>query len=392
MNDIESIIKTITKTIKTHDGTSMGTIGPVLNDWTKENTKYGDLIERISIFDENGKEIGRRSGRRRDGMLACITNGELVYGENKWIDGPEFARKNGLTDIHYAESSASGREGSQDNGINIKESGQVYICNGTASITMLGWVENEHPYNDEGTRGTLMVPNNHRLDTLCEKNDDGEYLMRSYSLASRNGTRITATRSDKFGPENETAYKELTKSMTADTKAYEQKYQKTYKEIAQRMIDNHEYPDTIKGHKIIRPRSVVGYVEHKAQQEAQAKLGTWEEAVFKGKGYDSSFKDVGVRITVNKQNTENKSRYSCFTDKTWSHHDSIDKTYNETGLWGMEKPWMAGIGRNQHKVARDDYKWTPKNGYVWRKHNGQYNWVSKKTDAYKIWDKTGKWP
>lgn len=388
---IDTILETVKEEInKTHDGTSMGTMGPILTKWTKENIKYGDLIERITIFDETGKERGRRSGRRRDGMLACITDDDVVYGEDKWVTGPEFARKNGLTDIHYAETSASGQEGEQENGINIKESGQVYLHGEHSQPAQQGSVENEHPYNDSGTRGTLMVPNNQRLDQLCEKNEDGEYLMRSYSLASRNGTRITATRSDSFGPENEAAYKELTKNMTADTKAYEAEYEKTYKGIAQRMIDNHEYPDTIKGHEIMRPRDVVGYVEHKAQQEAQAKMGTWEDNVFKGKGYDQSFKDVGVKITVNHQATENKSRYSCYNDRTWSHHDGINDTYNKTGLWGEEKPWKSGV--NGYKVKADDYKWNDGNGYVWRKYHGETNWVSKKTDAYKQWSETGRWP
>lgn len=372
----QDYLKIITETLtKTHDGTSMGKIGPVLDAWGEKTTNWF-MEKEVSVFDSDGKERGSRIGTRTGGPWSCKIDNETVYRDDEWVTPQDFSDNSGYTNMHWIETSVEGREGHKyDIGTTIKESGAVSLHEQAGANVP----RDEHPLHNEGTCGVLTVPSQLQLNQLCSKNENGEYALKSYSMVSRNGTRITAIKNDSFNTENEAPYKQVTKDLEKATINYSDTYQKTYSDIAQRMIDNHEYPDSINGHKLIRPYDIRCYVEHKAQQETLNQIGTWEQNVLKGQGFDKRMEDQNVKIRVSRVNTDNHSRFRDYDDSTWNSHDNYNEIYERNGTWGEDSPWY---NRNR-KVEPEKYDYS-KAGYEYLTvtSRGSKGWVNKETQAY----------
>lgn len=374
---LKSGMKTLEEIRKTHDGTSMGKVGPALDEWAEKNRENRWAISLVGIIDKNGKTIGYRIGDAIESINSIrpsVTDGVEDELKDSWKTPSQFSEKTGYKDFHLIETSGrGGNEGEYTRGVNIKESGAVFM----GELAGSNVPKNEHPYANEGTAGTMTVPNPYNMNKLLEKNKDGEYLVRSYSMVGNNGTRISIIRNNKFNQQNEGPYDSLANSLNKATIKYESDYQQRYREIAQNIIDNHEYPDNIKGHKLLRPYDIRGYVEHKAQQQALKEMGTWEQAVLKGQGFDKQFEEQNVKIRVSRKKTDNRSRYSSYDESSFKDMDNTTELYEKTGGWGQDSPWRS----NNKKVQEERYDWS-KAGYTWAWTGTSYNWIHKDTPAY----------
>ena len=118
-------------------------------------------------------------------------------------------------------------------------------------------------------------------------------------------------------------------------------------------------------------------MEHKAQQQALKEMGTWEQAVLKGQGFDKQFEEQNVKIRVSRKKTDNRSRYSSYDESSFKDMDSTTELYEKTGGWGQDSPWRS----NNKKVQEERYDWS-KAGYTWAWTGTSYNWIHKDTPAY----------
>lgn len=162
------------KTAKTHDGTSMGKIGPAIDKWVQNSYR------RQAIFDENGKLLD-----------------DVDITERGWNDS-NFLWKD------YADTSS-------------KNLNYVQVDN-----NHFGYFQEEE--NDLGCK-PLYDGDMKRLAT--EKNKDGEYLLRSYSVVGPNGVRMTAIRGDKFTEEDEQAFKRACDKYDKIQRLYRREYYTT---------------------------------------------------------------------------------------------------------------------------------------------------------------------
>lgn len=216
------------KLTKTHDGTSMGKIGPILDKWVKTVDSH-----KCSVFDENGHQL----------YESLSSPSGMTFELMRWnfLQNKDFVYANS-TNLHYITNN---EDDSTGHNVSIQETDE----NGkTISVT--------------------NVPNSDKLKALTTQNDDGDYLLRSFSLASPNSTRMTVIRNNKFNEENHESYQQTIKDFDKANIEYEKEF-----------------------NKIVKERGTV---------EAVKELGTWEQAVFKGQGFDKRFEDCNTKFRITK--------------------------------------------------------------------------------------------
>lgn len=157
---------------KTHDGTSMGKLRNSLKDFIKQYARIYAVT--TNVYDENG---------------------ELVFESQSPINIPlhneqtQYIKRNNRENLHY-------------------------VMNATT--------------RGDANKPILNVGSNERIETLgeweksylTEKNDEGNYLYRSFTLVSTNGSTISLIRNNKFNVEDETKFSEIYDNMVKKCKEY----------------------------------------------------------------------------------------------------------------------------------------------------------------------------
>lgn len=301
------ILKSITNEIsKTHDGTSMGIIGPTLDDWAKEH--MGDYKRTFTIMDENGKIISSNDTVNVDSSLLSFST--EIYSANE---------KGKAQDLHF-------------------------ICSGVNFSEMIDIPE---------AGGNMYIPEEDGFLTLLRGDEMGDYQnLRSVSMVSPNGTRTTFIRNDKFSPDNHEAYSKTLKDMREATLDYRKEYIETTEQKVQEMINNTKLPVTINGLEIYSPTTLLGVYLNKASQETLKEMGTWENAVLKGQGFDKQLESCNIKARVSRKNTDHlgSPRDWGSSPKAWDENRMKDEKYNqEHFLTNQESSYAAG----------GKYDWSP---------------------------------
>lgn len=226
---------------KTHDGTSMGKIGPVLDEWM-ENT----YMMTCAGFNEQGEKVYETE------ISTPSAGAQLLYAE---IDG---------------------------------ESKNIHCITNNSRTT----ADKEKPAAQINTgTGIFLVPGYEQLKSLTLKNDHLEYMLRSYSLASPDGTRMTVIRNDSFGMKDHTNYEKTIKDFAKDTKNYNNKLDNLIKKKVEAMMENGEYPNGLEGKPV---KEIVDY----ARKESIKEYGSWEDVVYYGKNYPEQFEQCNTKFRI----------------------------------------------------------------------------------------------
>lgn len=169
---------------KTHDGTSMGKIGPALDEWAKKS------FRRQALFDENGKLIS-----------------DISIEDRGWNDSNHMWKD--------------------------------YIDTDTKNLNYIRAWQTTFGYFKETTddKGIYPLYDGNILRLSNEKNKNGDYLLRSYSTVGPNGVRMTAIRGDKFNEEDEKKLKIAARHYDSIQKFYRREYYVIYDNLKNN-IDN----------------------------------------------------------------------------------------------------------------------------------------------------------
>lgn len=232
---------------KTHDGTSLGQIGPVLDNWGGHGSTYRD---ECAAFDENGKKIFESENKNR-----------------KSADILKEKSNSDTKDIHFIST------------FNLSEGSRA------ANIS-------------EGSPGhELNIPSPEQLSTLLLKNENGDYMLRSYSLVSTNKSRVSVLRNNKFDKSNHKDYRETCKDLKRDSKKYGKDITKLSTKYFNEIVKEKypAFPD-------IKDNEYYQILSDSAKM-AIAEHGTWEQNVLIGKGYDKRFENCNTKIRISRKNT-----------------------------------------------------------------------------------------
>ena len=162
MNIYNQILKSINNELtKTHDGTSMGKIGPIMDDWATAPGNYDSMC----LFDKEGRRVNQTfkpSGY--GGSFADLWDKYRGIPEAKdlhWIQQPHYSMG------HYKESE-----------------------------------------NDKG----YEIFAHYNLERLItEKNDNGDYMFQGIHTISPNGIRQSLIRNNKYSPADDEAFNNAVK-------------------------------------------------------------------------------------------------------------------------------------------------------------------------------------
>lgn len=239
---LDYILKVIEKELtKTHDGTSMGKIGPVLDEWMEKRHTMS-----CAGFDENGKKVYETKVSTPNAGPSLLTSE---------MDGE-------IKNIHCITNNTQG-------GI-IKEGSSATIQTGD---------------------GVLLVLGQNQLNSLTRKNENGDYMFRSFSLVSQDNTRMTVLRNDSFNKENHKEYKETINDFHKQTKLYNTTFDKKVKNKVQSMLDNNDYPPEMEGKKV---SELTDY----ARKEVIKEYGTWEEQVYNKGNFSERFENCNTKFRI----------------------------------------------------------------------------------------------
>ena len=237
ISELKNETKTLDEIIKTHDGTSMGgAYGKSLKKFIEE---YADDYEKhIKIYNSNNE------------TLTHIVDGEYNYNNGIFIDLPLKDYKN-EKDLHIISN------------IGIYEAlgENHYIING------------------------MSIPLPQDVEPLLEKNNDGEYLVRSNTIVCPDKSSLTLIKNNKFNSENEDMLNETIRRMNDDYDDFIHKRREAYNEKFSQLTagkwDNLEQ------------------VEQESYKYANEKIGTVEDFLKQGK-YDVDLEKCNVRFAVRK--------------------------------------------------------------------------------------------
>lgn len=222
---------------KTHDGTSMSKINSSLDNFAE---KYGQIKdhEEISFYTDNGKEIMHLVGQEHgvdDKTLKPLT--DKLEEEN-------------YTDVH---------------------------------------VDHNHPTVWDTNVPTFLSEND--MLTLMETNNDGDYIYRSISAESPNGSRMTIIRNDKFNNEDHTMFKEVIQKINRESLhysiiTYKDAHMKALQQLSKEYTGNNkkEYLKSKEFHK-------------KADDLAIKKVGTLEDYL-KNQGLYDELSSVNCKLRI----------------------------------------------------------------------------------------------
>ena len=262
------IIRAIENDInKTHDGTSLGKVRSAISQWAAtyctatmdgRMDDYGGTNTLVpnAVFDKRGRKIAE-----------TFQDTEHMEGHYATADLTRAQKHEG--DLHFVD--AEGRYMPQVDGLPVPA-----YC----------------------------------FQSIMKKNEEGEYYIRSETIVGEEGGYVTAIRNDNFGPENEGAVKKLLNNMTEDgfnaTTTFtapggedgfkwRDKYDKGIQKENDR-ADNWE----MKG-----KHEKAEQIRKDAHSKVINKIGTWEQAVYEGKGYKEQFEEQNVKIrTTRNENTK----------------------------------------------------------------------------------------
>ena len=255
--DLKEGRKTLEELTKTHDGTSMGTIGPILDELCRT---HGNS-ERVIAYDENGKK---------------------VYD----IDDDKHTRR-GAVGVQNLERDMSKLEG---------KAKDLHCVVGENS-----GLSNRTVVDINYGSGQLNIPNYNQLKSLCTTNDEGDYLLRSYTMISDNSTRMTFIKTNNFNKSNHKEYRQICKDIGKESKKYNKEFQDIVEEKAKRIKETHKptritggYSDTYDYQQI--------YTQ--ARREALKDYGSWEDRVMKDKGFVDKLEQCNVKFRMSYKYTD----------------------------------------------------------------------------------------
>lgn len=184
------------KSLKTHDGTSMGSLNPKIETFADKHATAKELV--MDVYDEGGWRQGQSYGIHPD-----LFPDKYNFQKIKQIDDIDEGWDHDMDIIRN-----SGHEES------IQPDPFTYELPHT--------YESEYNYNDQ-----YVAPNELDLQQLTRKNDDGEYMFRSITMVSPNGSSITFVKNNKFNKEDEELYNELIKKFNEDNQDFVQEHEAT---------------------------------------------------------------------------------------------------------------------------------------------------------------------
>lgn len=235
---------------KTHDGTSMGTIGPILDELCRmKGTK-----KQVLAYDENGKRVYKidDEGKNDIGIQHLEQNISKINGEKK--------------NLHGVVSE------------NITLSGRT-----AADIRYSG--------------GELNIPDYNQLKSLCTTNEDGDYLLRSYTMISENNSRMTFIKNNNFDKSNHKDYRQICKDIGKESKKYNKEYNSRVSELVKEKREEAGYTDLyIREHGITMTEMQPFYKA--AKKQAAKEVGSWEDRVMKDTGLIDRLEKCNVKFRM----------------------------------------------------------------------------------------------
>lgn len=252
--DLKEGRKTLEEIEKTHDGTSMGTIGPILDELCRtKGTK-----KQVLAFDENGKKVYEidDNGKNDNGIQHLERDISSIDGEKKNLHG-------------------------------------VVSENRTLSGRTVADIE----YND----GELNIPDYNQLKSLCTTNEDGDYLLRSYTMISDNGSRMTFIKNNNFDKSNHKEYRQICKDIGKESKKYNKEYNSRVAELVKEKREEAGYIN-------IREQGItldeLQPIYRAAEKQALKEVGSWEDRVMKGKGFTDKLENCNVKFRMSYKYTK----------------------------------------------------------------------------------------
>lgn len=236
---------------KTHDGTSMGTIGPILDELCRtKGTK-----KQVLAFDENGKRVYK-------------------------IDDDD--RKNDIG-IQHLEQNISDIDGEKKNLHGVVSENRMLSGRTVTDIRYHG--------------GELNIPNYNQLKSLCTTNEDGDYLLRSYTMISDNNSRMTFIKNNNFDKSNHKDYRQICKDIGKESKKYNKEYNSRVAELVKEKREAAGYTDLyIREHGITMTEMQPFYSA--AEKQALKEVGSWEDRVMKEKGFIGKLENCNVKFRM----------------------------------------------------------------------------------------------
>lgn len=275
--DLKEGRKTLEEIEKTHDGTSMSHIKPIIEDFIKENVPENNAHNRNLIADENGK------------ILNTAKYSDVEKGEPWSYKGYEDHKN-----LHFISNKIAGN-------LTVGESGS-----GRA-----------YEQND----GSTMMPHEEDFLMLTQKNNDGEYLFRSCNLVSGNGTVISLLRNNQFNQDNENALAEVMPEYKKATRTYFNEYNDKLNENYNRIKENKEYPSRIDGHEIDTTNEYVvdKVIMDMARRQTINDVGTFEDVVLEKSGLGEKLEtECNIKVRSSRKNTVKLSPFENYDEYDWA--------------------------------------------------------------------------
>lgn len=249
--DLKQGNKTIKEIQKTHDGTSMGKIRSVINKWAKENYDEAVLMdigntarpwnyrwEKLNVtFDENGNQLTQNYFDRNDPTASYKVAWQNLYEPQK------------QGDIHYVTT-----EGEQN-----------------------------------GHSDGIPVPG-YDFGSITQKNENGEFYIRSETIVGEGGSYVTAIRNNDFSDEDIAKYNEVRIKMGHASYEYMNKYNSIISSEQRQAYEMMREGNEEGGRKLLA----------EADEKAVNEIGTWEENVLDGQGYRDKLAECNVKIRISR--------------------------------------------------------------------------------------------
>lgn len=266
----------------------MSKLNESLDDFTKENGWFTSGGGRLEVYDENGKQV-------------------------KDYHIPSDNSKYEFNNVTTGEAHIITTDNEKGTRTRIPESGS-YTNQGDGFSDWKG----RQP-------GYTVIPNADDLEKLTAKNENGEYLVRSMSVASHNGTRMSVVRNNKFSSDDEANFKQVNKELTKATQDYDFDFQETYSknfEKAKSEISKDDFPMTIDGKDVAYyPQVVNSIAMDKARRETIKEIGTFEQNVLENQGFYDKYEQCNVKFRVSRKNTEQFSPLSYWDNDNWTRNN-----------------------------------------------------------------------
>ena len=244
---------------KTHDGTSMGNIGPVLDNWAVGEGNSGSYC----LFDEEGRRV------RQTFRPGAYSSEGYIWDKYKEI--PE------AKNLHYIT--------------------QPYYSGGTYK-------------EDENDVGFNATPARDFEKLITEKNENGDYMLRSLNSVKPNGIIQQLIRNDKYSETDDENFRKAVQHYDDVEGDFRRLWNKTEQESRGEGVDS--------------------------VKEATKKIGTFQQYL----------KDQGVLDDFEKANCKMRFRKNTYKQKVNRRFDDWEPgTYPElNAVEESEKPdWAKGI-------------------------------------------------